>query len=150
VKAEQAEEAKAAKQLERENAKQQREQGVLNRLYTQLENLSVEPCGDNIDELKAQLKTLNAVREKSLAAVAVDASSPHGSMASLELSEDEYESSVEGDDEIDAIELSRFEHEGVDYYKGDVDSDGCFSIYAMNGSMESMGVFNTLTQAIES
>ena len=136
--------------MERENAKQQREQGVLNRLYTQFAEVGAAPCSDNIDELKAQLKAMNAVREKSLAPVAVDASSPHGSMASLELSEDEYESSVEGDDEIDAIELSRFEHEGVDYYKGDVDSDGCFSLYAMNGTMESLGVFNTHTQAIES
>jgi hypothetical protein len=148
AKAEQVAVEKAEKKEAREAAKLQRDVGVRDRLQKQLEKLSATPCSENIEEMKAQVKSLKA-SAKAAPVVAV-VSSPCPSMESLELSEDEFDSSDEvEEDEIESHELVKFEHDGQEYLKRGTESDGQCTLFATDGSLNEVGTFDPITQTIE-
>ena len=149
AKAEQVAVEKAEKKAAREAAKLQREVGVRDRLQKQLEKLSATPCSDNIEEMKAQVKSLKAAAKAPVVVAVV--SSPCPSMESLELSEDEFDSSdeVEEEDEMELHELVKFEHDGQEYLKRGTESDGQCTLFATDGSLNEVGTFDPITQTIE-
>ena len=149
AKAEQVAVEKAEKKAVREAAKLQREVGVRDRLQKQLEKLSATPCSENIEEMKTQVKILKATAKAPVVVAVV--SSPCPSMESLELSEDEFDSSdeVEEEDEMELHELVKFEHDGQEYLKRGTESDGQCTLFATDGSLNEMGTFDPITQTIE-
>jgi len=150
AKAEQVAVEKAEKKAAREAAKLQREVGVRDRLQKQLEKLSATPCSENIEEMKAQVKSLKAAAKAPVVVAVV--SSPCPSMESLELSEDEFDSSdevEEEEEEMELHELVKFEHDGQEYLKRGTESDGQCTLFATDGSLNEVGTFDPITQTIE-